>query len=199
MKQQVLIIHGGTTYPSYESYVDSLKSIQIEISKLIYRIDWKDSITADLGAEYEVFVPKMPNSTNARFSEWKIWFEKMIPLLNNNVILVGHSLGGIFLAKYLSENIINKRIKGVILVAAPFEDLGLEKLSDFSLPKSLSKFREQVKSITLIQSEDDPVVPVEHINLYKAQLPNATIILLKNSGHFKQEHFPDLVELVKTL
>lgn len=199
MKQQVLIVHGGTTYPSYVSYIDSLESIQMDISKLTYRVDWKDTITADLGNKYEVFLPKMPDSTNARYNEWKIWFEKIIPLLKDNLILVGHSLGGIFLAKYLSENIIKNKVKTVILVAAPFEDLELEKLSDFNLPKSLSKLKEQIEDITLFQSEDDPVVPAEHVGLYKAQLPAATIILLKNNGHFKQDHFPELVELIKSL
>ncbi len=63
----------------------------------------------------------MPNKTNAQFEEWKIWFEKFIPFLNDGVILVGHSLGGVFLAKYLSENKFPKKIGGVFLVSAVYE------------------------------------------------------------------------------
>ena len=199
MKKQVLIIHGGTTFPTYKDYVDSLKSVQIDLSRLKYQLDWKNSITSDLGNKYEVFVPKMPNSTDAKYNEWKMWFEKIILLLNDDVILIGHSLGGIFLAKYLSENTICKKTKAVILIAAPFKDTNIEKLSSFSLPKSILKIGEQINKIILIQSEDDPLVPIEHIHLFKKQLPSAKIVLFKNNGHFKQEHFPELVSLIKSL
>ena len=57
-----------------------------------------------LGGGYEVLIPQMPNSQNARYSEWKILFEKIISILDDEIILIGHSLGGIFLVKYFSEN-----------------------------------------------------------------------------------------------
>jgi len=199
MKHQVLIIHGGTPFPSYKKYIDNLKSKTLELEKLKYRLDWKDSITAELGDKYEVLVPRMPNGNNAKYVEWKILFEKIIPFLKNNAILVGHSLGGIFLAKYLSENIINKKINYVILVSAPYRDLEIEDLSDFALPKSLSKFNKQIKNIILIHSDDDPIVPVDHMYKYNKELSNSKTILLHGMGHFKQEYFPELVEIIKTM
>jgi len=199
MKQQVLVIHGGTTFSSYKNYIDSMKSVVLELDKLKYRLDWKSSITADLGEDYEVLVPRMPNTTNAKYSEWSIWFEKIIPLLKNNMILVGHSLGGIFLAKYLSENEMPKKIRATVLVAAPYEELESEELASFSLPKSLSRFNDQVKKILLIQSKDDVVVPLDHVYKYQNDLPNSKVILLDDMGHFKQEHFPELVALIKNL
>src|SRR5680860_1379722 len=123
MKQQVLIIHGGTTFSSCKEYINSMKAIVLELEKLKYRLDWKDSITADLGDDYEVLVPRMPNGNNAQYIEWSIWLEHIIPLLKNEAILVGHSLGGIFLAKYLSENVIPKKIKAVILISAPYKEI----------------------------------------------------------------------------
>ena len=53
-----------------------------------------------------LYKARLQYRTNARYEEWKIWFERMIPFLNDNVILVGHSLGGIFFVKYLSENLL---------------------------------------------------------------------------------------------
>ncbi len=199
MKQQVLIIHGGTTFSSYKKYIDGMKAIVLELEKLKYRLDWKDSITADLGDDYEVLVPKMPNWTNAQYNEWSIWFEHIIPLLNNNAVLVGHSLGGIFLAKYLSENIIPVKIKAVILISAPYEALGSEELASFELSEPLSKLNEQAEKIFLIHSEDDAVVPLDHVYKYHNDLPNSNVVLLKDRGHFKQDHFPELVNLIKNL
>ncbi|MEI6850340.1 MAG: alpha/beta fold hydrolase [Candidatus Saccharibacteria bacterium] len=199
MKRQVLIIHGGTTFSNYEKYIDYLKNKIADIDKLQYRIDWKDSISEDLGNKYQVLVPRMPNSTNSRYEEWKTWFEKIIPLCKNGVILVGHSLGGIFLAKYLSKNNFPKKIKAVYLIAAPYEDLEFEELADFSLPNSLSKFNNQVDNIFLIQSKDDIVVPVDHVYMYNNELSNSNVVLFEGKAHFKQEHFPELVKLIKSL
>lgn len=199
MKKQVLIIHGGNTFTNYSEYIESLKTKKIELEKLKYRIDWKDSITDDLGDKFEVLVPRMPNGTNAKYNEWKIWFEQIISLLKDNVILIGHSLGGIFLVKYLSQNLLATKVKAVVLISAPYKELDTEEIGDFSLPKSLSKLNKQIKNIVLIQSEDDPVVPASHVYLYKKQLPDAELILFKANGHFQQMHFPELVKLIKTI
>jgi predicted alpha/beta hydrolase family esterase len=199
MKQQILIIHGGTTFSSYENYIEYLKAYVLKPEKLKYSLAWKDSLAADLGDDYEVLTPRLPNGTNAQYTEWLIWFEKIIPLLNNNVILIGHSLGGIFLAKYLSENKFPKSIKAVIFVSAPYEELEDEELGSFTLTKSLIGLNNQVKKIILIHSKDDLVVPLEHVYKYNKDLQNSEVVLFDDKGHFKLEHFPELVKIIKTI
>ena len=153
-----------------------------------------------MGEEFEVFLPEMPNRRNARYLEWKIWFEKIISILDDNLILLGSSLGGIFLAKYLSENKISKKIKAVILVAAPFDDSNNEEsLIDFKLPASLSNFSKQCESIYLIQSKDDTLVSFDQVEKYKELLPKAKIIIFEDRGHFSQENFPEIVDLIKEI
>lgn len=200
MKQQVIVIHGGTTFDSYEDYIFYLKNKEISLDKFKFRKDWKDTLEEELGENFEILSPRMPNGTNARYEEWKILFDRIISLLNNNFICIGHSLGGIFLSKYLSENDISKKIKATILVAAPFDDENSEEsLGDFKLPLSLSKFTKQGGTIYLIQSKDDPIVPFEQITKYKYALPNVKTLILNSGGHFKQETFPEIVELIKKL
>ncbi len=196
--KQVLIIHGGSVHSSYADYVQELKTRKFDLERLKYKLDWKDSIAADLGDEYEVLVPSMPNKTNAKYKEWKIWFEWIVPLLKNDVILVGHSLGGIFLAKYLSWETLPKKIKAVVLVAAPFGG-EFKDLGSFYLPKSLSRFNNQANKIILIHSQDDPVVPTNQAKLYNEQLSNSEVLMFKKNGHFNQEHFPELLTLIKSL
>jgi predicted alpha/beta hydrolase family esterase len=199
MKQQIIIIHGGTTYSSYQKYIDDLQTKNVILEKLKYKLEWKDSIASDLGDNYEVLTPRMPNGTNAKYKEWKIWFEKIIPLLDNGMIFIGHSLGGIFLAKYLSQNIIPQKIKAVILVSAPYEDTDYDEVCSFKPPVSLSKFNEQTKNIILIHSEDDPVVPVNQVKIYNKKLSNSRLMMFQANGHFKQLKFPELVDIIKSL
>jgi len=160
---------------------------------------WRYSLDVNLGKNYQLLVPKMPNSNNAVYYEWKIWFEKMNPFIKNNVILIGHSLGGIFLAKYLSENKYKKKIKALILVAAPFDDCEKESLRSFTLPKSLDKLSNQCKDIYLIFSKDDPVVPIKEIKKYESVLPHSKLIIFRSKNHFIQDDFPELVKIIKNL
>jgi len=127
-------------------------------------------------------------------------FKRIIPLLNKEIVLIGHSLGGTFLVKYLSENIIHKTIMATILVAAPFDDEGKgESLASFALSSLFAKFTKQCQRIYLIQSKDDPVVPFEHIKKYRRALPNAETMIFDNRGHFNQETFPEIIRLIKKL
>lgn len=200
MKQQVLVIRGGETFSNYDDYISYLKNREISLDNLKTKKDWKNRMEADLGEDFEVFLPEMPNKRNARYLEWKIWFEKIIDILDDDLILLGSSLGGIFLAKYLSENKISKKIKAVILVAAPFDDSNNEEsLIDFKLPNSLLNFSKQCKSIYLIQSRDDVLVSFEEFEKYKKALLSAKVIIFEDRGHFSQETFPEIVEIIKQI
>lgn len=200
MSQQVMVIGGGTTFDNYKDYLSYLKNHEISLDRLKFQKDWKNTLAEKLGNNFEVFTPRMPNVTNAHYSEWKIWFERITAFLNESVILIGHSLGGIFLAKYLSENVYPKAIKATILVATPFDDQDREEsLADFKLPSSLTKFAKQGGDIYLIHSKDDSVVQLEQIEKYKEALPDAKVIILDDRGHFVEESFPEIIELIKDI
>lgn len=194
--KQVIAIHGGDAFPTYEEYIEYLKREEVDP----YRgKGWKANLPAALGEEYEVLQPRMPNPMNAKYVEWKIWFEKFFPYLKENVILLGHSMGGIFLAKYLSENEFPKKVTATFLIAAPFEDDGGRPIVEFNLPASLEKFQEQGGKIFLYQSADDPVVNALEVEKYKKALPLAEVRMFSDRGHFNQEEFPEIVEAIKAL
>jgi predicted alpha/beta hydrolase family esterase len=197
MKKQLILIHGGMVFETYEAYFKYLESYEIVLEKL-NRKDWKDGL-AQVLSDYEVIYPKMPNSKNARYLEWKLWFEKLFPFLHGEVVLVGHSLGGIFLAKYLSENNFPQKISSLHLVAAPYDDEYCpdEPLADFELGHTVEKIADKASKIFLYHSKDDTAVPFLDVEKYKRDLPNATVRIFEDRGHFNQETFSELVECVK--
>lgn len=197
MKRQIVLIHGGDSFRTRKDYVRSLRTRPVALETFRSKSGWKSTLPNTLGPKFQVFSPQMPNKANARYAEWKIWFERMIPYLHHNVILVGHSLGGMFLAKYLAENTFPRRITAVILVAAPHNKTA--DIGDFRLPKSLARFSRQSKNIYLLHSPDDPIVPFSELGVYARALPQAKTIVVQRRGHFNQERFPELVRLIKRL
>ena len=196
MPTQLLIIHGGETFPTTADYLNFLKTYQLDPDDVVFSTGWKDVLPTTLGPDFEVIKPRMPNALNARYDEWKIWFEKYLPFLRDEVILLGHSLGGIFLAKYLSENDFPVKIKSTILVAAPFEDCP-ESLCEFNFSTNLEKLAKQGGEIIIFHSRDDKVVPFSHAEKFLAVLPKARLVEFVDRGHFNQESFPELVKRLK--
>ncbi len=199
MKKQIVVIHGGDTFDTYKEYISFLKSFEIDFRRIKSR-GWKDSLGKELGKGYEVILPAMPNKYNAKYPEWKIWWEKIVPFLEKEVVLVGHSLGGIFLAKYFSENQFPKKILAVFLIAAPYDDKdSVDSLADFRLKKDLSLLGDQAAKLFIWQSVDDDVVPFADLGKYRRSLPGAIYREFKNKGHFTQGKFPEIVREIRKI
>jgi len=195
MKKQIIIIHGGDSFDTYENFLDSLKNWEVSLETFLPKKDWKSSLQQELGEEYEVLAPRMPNKQNAKYAEWKIWFERMFPFMKDNIFLIGQSMGGLFLAKYLSENKFPKKIAGLFIVAAPHSQT--KGIGSFDLSSSLEKVWEQCQNIHLYQSQDDPIVPESEAQEYKKAWPDAQLHIFQGRGHFNQEDFPELAEEIR--
>ena len=193
------MIHGGTTFEKYEDYIKYLEDYPLE--KILNKSGkrWKDNLTKKLGDDYEVIFPSMPKNYSVKYREWKIWAEKFFSLLENDVILIGHSLGGTFWLKYLSENNFPVTIKKLILVSPAFSDTGMEKLDDFNFDIDRENIENQVSKLLLIHSRDDKVVPFKHSEQIKKSLPYAELMEFEDRGHFLQEQFPEIIEKIKII
>jgi predicted alpha/beta hydrolase family esterase len=199
MKKQVIVIHGGETFEKHEEYLNFLKDLDVDLESLKKK-KWKKSLEEKLGEDFEVISLQMPNGFNARYSEWKIWFEKYIPLFNEEIILLGHSLGGSFLAKYLSENKIDKKVIATLLVAAPFNDKDTDySLVDFNLTEDMKLLEKQSEKVFLYHSKDDSIVSFHETTKFKRSLPSIELKVFEDRDHFSQEEFPELVNDIKSL
>lgn len=200
MKKQIILIHGGTTLKNEKAYLRFLKTRKISIEK---KVSWAgDYLDKKLGRDFEIIRPRMPLQDNAKYRDWKIHFERYFPYLRNNIILIGNSLGGIFLAKYLSENKLPKKILATYLICPPFDNtvLGEDLVGGFKLKSDLSLLEKNSKNTQLMFSQDDEVVPVSHAEKYRKKLKSAEIIIYKSKGgHFRIAEFPEIVADIKKL
>ena len=197
-KIQIFIIHGGMTFKSKKDYLHFLKTRKISVEQ---KIRWTDDyLKKNLGKDFEIIKPRMPLQDNAKYDEWKIHFERHFPQLGNNIILIGSSLGGIFLAKYLSEHKFPKKILSTYLICPPFDNTikGEDLVGGFKLKADLSLLEKNSKNMYLMFSKDDDVVPVSHAEKYREKLKNANIIIYESkNGHFEISKFPEIVKMIK--
>ena len=192
------MVHGGMTFKNKKDYLYFLKTREISIEE---KIKWSNEyFKKKLGKDFKIIKPRMPLQDNAKYEEWKIHFERHFPQLRNNIILIGLSLGGIFLAKYLSENKFPKKILSTYLICPPFDNTlkGEDLVGGFKLKSDLSLLEKNSKNLYLMFSKDDDVVPISHAEKYRKKLKNANIITFESkNGHFKISKFPEIIKMIK--
>ena len=196
-KKQILLVHGGMTFKTEKDYLHWLKHKYISKKQRPY---WEQDLQKKLQSKYEIIRPRMPLQDNAKYRDWKILFERYILLLKKDYTLIGSSLGGIFLAKYLSENKMPKKALSVYLVCAPFDDdLPTEDLAGgFTLKNDLALLEKNCKNLYVMFSQDDDVVPVSHAEKYRKKLKKGKILIYKGKrGHFTVSKFPEIIRFIE--
>jgi len=197
-KKQIMLIHGGMTFRRRSDYLQWLRTREVKLEK---SRKWsRQYLDRRLGKDFDIIRPSMPLADNAHYDAWCIHFERLVPFLRDYLILIGVSLGGVFLARYLAENKFPKKLRSVFLVAPPYDNtLSDEDLTNgFRLPTELSLLEKNTKHLHLLFSADDDVVPAEHAEKYRKKLPGADIIIYKSkNGHFQVPTFPEIVKMIK--
>ena len=105
----------------------------------------------------------MPSPEKPILKEWldeiKLHVERN---QNDNIYLVGHSLGGTVILRYL-ETYDDKNIKGIILVSTPCEKTQNRKIDNFlETDFDYNLIKNRVKNIVVIHGADDPWVSPEN-------------------------------------
>lgn len=198
---QIWFIGGGNVHDNHESYIQFLQALPTRIGEKYF--DWKSWIASGLSDKALIIKPNFPDKLNADYEAWKTWFEKYRDFYitaETHLIMIAHSLGGIFLSKYLSENRLLGKMEAIHLIAPVFNNEGLngEVVGNFAFdPKNLSTLAAQAGAIHIWHSEDDPIVPYAHGLEYKKFLPQSLLHTFQDRGHFiNQAHF---IELFQTL
>lgn len=138
----------------------------------------------------------MPRPYAPVYEEWKKMFEQFD--VNENTILVGHSCGGGFLVRWLSESEVKV---GTVVLVAPWLDLeqSLDTgMFDFTIKESLAQ---QVANFHLIYSTDDDIPMLETAQLLTKKLPTMQVHEFSDKQHFTLNdmgtvEFPELRDII---
>ena len=165
MRKQVLFIQGGGTN-GYEADTKLVTSLQ-----------------KALGTDYVLSYPKMQTDDTAADFGWLQEIRKEIGKLEDNVILVAHSLGASLLLKYLSENKVSKKVTGIFLVSTPFWK-GKEKwLQGLKLREDFAEHLPKDSRIIFYHCRDDEEISFDNLAFYRQNLPAATFREIESGGH----------------
>ena len=108
--------------------------------------------------------------------------------LAHSFVLIGHSVGGITVLRYLESLDLEEPFAQTILVATNVFDVGYEEITAEFLATALNyeRIKKNVRQVVAISAIDDPVLapdPVKH-GLVLLQQLDAKLIVLPRGGHF---------------
>ncbi len=103
---------------------------------------------------------------------------------DDEVFLVGHSLGVAAILRFLEQWEGEKPIAGIVLVAGPSEPTSNELVKNF-LDDSFDydKIRGKIGSCVVIHGDSDNIVPPSHAEAHARGL-QAPLVMVEGAGHF---------------
>ncbi len=163
---------------------------------------WLKSKLEELG--HQVIVPQFPHADHPQLDEWLAFFGQWKPLLNDEAIVIGHSLGSAFALRLLERSELP--VRATILVASVWgvmENQFDPLMTSFTeAPYDWQKIRSNAGKTYVIHSDNDPYIALEKAEALAENL-HVPVTLLKNGGHFNAEAgyttFERLLELMKPI
>lgn len=182
MKRQVLFIQGAG-----ERVHDAWDS------KLVA------SLRAELGPDYEIRYPRMPNEEDPSYAAWTATLESELAGLDERAIVVGHSLGGTFLINALAEHPPERELGAIVLIAAPFFGEGGWQADDLKSQGALGEKLPGGVPIYLYHGLADTSVPVSHAELYAHVIPRAHLRRLPDRDHQLNNDLSEVAAVIRSL
>jgi hypothetical protein len=158
-----------------------------------------DSLQKTLGKGYEINYPEIHSDESASDFGWTKQIGGKISEFKDDIILAGHSFGASMILKYLSESSVNKKIKGVFLVATPFWDGSEEWQTGLKLQEDFADKLPDEIPIFFYHCQDDEEIPFSHLEHYKQKLTQATFREIKTGGHQLNNDLTPVAEDIKSL
>ena len=139
----------------------------------------------------EVFVPDFPNTEFPTYDEWSDhWDSVYAPKVDEKSVLVGHSLGGSFLLRWLSEKQVS--VARLILVAPAPDYCGIDEIKTFfSQSWDAEVLKQNIGKIELLGAENDPYISLAKFEALAKDL-GATFKKCPGRGHLNDDELPEI-------
>jgi predicted alpha/beta hydrolase family esterase len=141
------------------------------------------SLRAELGPQYDVRYPRMPNEADPTVATWGPVIERQLAALSPGAVVVGHSVGGTMLVQVLAHAARVPDLGAVALIAAPFIGPGGWPSDEVEPTADLTARLPATVPVFVYHGEDDAVVPVAHAARYAEALPRARVRRLAGRDH----------------
>ena len=152
---------------------------------------WYPYVRKQLAAQgNEVVILPMPDPNAPQAEAWlAVLAREVAQSKPADTVLVGHSLGGVNILRYLQQYNLDKMdpFAGVVLVATMVHPVGYDALNSFFEPAfDWATIRKTAKNFRALTALDDPVLspdPLEHVRLMLEGTEGAATITA-TGGHF---------------
>lgn len=133
---------------------------------------------------YTVIVPEMPDPDPPRLATWLPHLTEVIGNPDDQLVLIGHSIGCATIMRYLESLEDDQQIGKAIFVAGFTDQLGFKELENyFQKPLNYQKIKNKAKNgFVAIQSDDDPYVSAQYGQRLKDEL-GAKLIIKHGAKH----------------
>lgn len=153
------------------------------------------------GQGYEVIVPKMPTPLDQSLESWLRVFSNYESKINEETILIGHSLGAAFILNYLEKT--GKKIKAAILVSGFHKLLGsqYDEINRTFIGKEFNweKIKASCSRFFVFAGDNDEYISLETSNELAKNL-NAEMNIVHDGGHLnKKSGYDDFPLLLETI
>lgn len=182
MKRQVLFVQGGGAGVHDEWDAKLVASLEQE-----------------LGCEYEIRYPRMPDEADPRYGTWKTAIEDELSALADGAILVGHSLGGTVLVNALAQRPTHRRLGALFLIAAPFVGDGGWSSDELEPPPDLGARLPPDTPVHVFHGLDDATAPPVHAELYARAVPQARVHRLPDRDHQLNDDLREVAAAIRSL
>ncbi|MBS3104806.1 serine hydrolase family protein [Candidatus Woesearchaeota archaeon] len=146
---------------------------------------------------YECSVPKFPTPLDQTLESWFRVLANYVDKINEESVLIGHSLGAAFILNYLEK--ANKKIKAAILVAPFHKLLGIQydEINKTFIDKEFywEKIKNSCSRFYIFASDNDEYIPFEVTKEITKNL-NAELNIVANGGHLNAKAGYDTLPLL---
>jgi predicted alpha/beta hydrolase family esterase len=158
------------------------------------------SLGSELGPEYEIHYPMMPNEDAPEYPAWKRRISEELAALGSGAILVGHSLGASILLKAIADGESSQAARAVLLIAAPYwGGEGWSGWEDVELSEDEIARLLEIRPMFFYHGRQDEVVPYAHLDLYAKALPHARLQRLAGRDHQLNDDLSEVAADIKSL